>query len=66
LEKEVRVFDYRIYKISPDNHIAGPPDEVECASDQEAVAQAKQKLNGLAVEVWQGARIVIRLKPNDK
>jgi hypothetical protein len=58
--------DYRIYKISPDNHIAGPPKVVECASDQEAVDIAKQKLNGLALEVWQGARTVIRLQPQDR
>jgi hypothetical protein len=66
LEKEVRMFAYRIYKISSDDHIAGPPVEVECVSDQEAIAQAKQVLNGLDIEVWQGARVVTRLQSRDK
>jgi len=57
---------YRIYKLSPDDHIAGPPDEMECASDQEVITHAEQQLNGSAVEVWEGARIVIRLQPQDK
>jgi hypothetical protein len=67
LAKEVRKMAYyRIYKLSPDDHIAGPPDEMECASDQEVITHAEQQLNGSAVEVWEGARIVIRLQPQDK
>jgi hypothetical protein len=55
---------YRIYKLSPDNHIVGIPEVVEYESDQEVIAHAKEKLDGLDVEVWDGPRIVIRLKPS--
>ena len=57
---------YRLYQLDPKNHIVGPPDVIECASDQEAVTLAEQDLNGLAVEVWDGARKVIRLEPKGK
>ena len=42
------------------------PDEMESASDPEVITHAEQQLNGSAVEVWEGARIVIRLQPQDK
>jgi hypothetical protein len=57
---------YRIYKLSHDNHIVGVPETVEYESDQEAITHAKVKLDGLDVEVWDGPRVVIRLKSLDK
>ena len=57
--------EYRIYKLLRANEIAGPPIEVECASDQEAVAEAKKLINGLGLEIWQGARVITRLRPSD-
>jgi hypothetical protein len=56
---------YRIYRLSPDEHIAGPPEVVKCDSDQEVIAHAKEKLDGLDIEIWDGPRIVIRLKSPD-
>jgi hypothetical protein len=41
------------------------PKELECASDKEAIKEANAVLDVLDVEVWQGARIVIRLKSTD-
>jgi hypothetical protein len=57
--------EYRIYKLLRANEIAGPPIEVECASDQEAVAEAKKPINGIDLEIWQGARVITRLRPSD-
>jgi hypothetical protein len=54
--------DYRIYKLSPENRIVGVPETVEYESDQEVIAHTKEKLDGLDVEVWDGPRVVIRLK----
>jgi len=34
---------------------------IDFASDQEAINKAKRLLSGLDIEVWQGARVVIRL-----
>jgi len=35
---------------------------IDFASDQEAINKAKRLLSGLDIEVWQGARVVIRLR----
>lgn len=58
--------DYRLYSMSSGNKAAGPPQIVQCASDQEAVAAGKGLLDRLDIEIWQGARVVARLKPSDK
>jgi hypothetical protein len=57
---------YRIYTMSAGNHIRRPPKIVECNSDQEAIEQAKQQLDGHDIEVWDGARPVTRLQSLDK
>ena len=57
---------YHIYSLSVDNNIFGRPEVVNCDSDQEVIAHAKARLDGLDVEVWDGPRIVIRLKSTDK
>jgi hypothetical protein len=31
-----------------------------------AIAEAKKLLDGLDIEIWQGARVVVRLKPQDQ
>jgi hypothetical protein len=53
---------YRIYNLTRDDHIAGAPEVIEYDSDQEVIAHAKAKLDGLDLEVWDGPRVVIRLK----
>ena len=35
---------------------------IDFASDREAIYKAKRLLSGLDVEVWQGARVVVRLR----
>jgi hypothetical protein len=58
--------EYCIYTLSAGNTIAEVPKELECASDEEAIKEANAVLDVLDVEVWQGARIVIRLKSTDR
>lgn len=59
--------DYRFYNLkSNSNDIVGPPKILQFAGDQEAIAEAKKLLDGLDIEIWDGARVVIRLKPSDK
>ena len=57
--------DYRIYRLSAENRIVGVSEVVECETDQEAITEAKKKLDGLDVEIWQGPRVVLRLKSID-
>jgi hypothetical protein len=53
---------YRIYNLTRDDHITGAQEVIEYDSDQEVIAHAKAKLDGLDLEVWDGPRVVIRLK----
>ena len=50
--------EYRIYSISADGSIAGPPQIVERQSDGEAAAKAGLLLDGKTLEIWDGARRV--------
>jgi hypothetical protein len=53
---------YRLYKLRG-GHITEPALVIECADDHGAIEKAKQQLDGLAIEVWHGPRLVIRLEP---
>jgi hypothetical protein len=57
---------YRLYSLKNGNQIAGPPKILQCASDEEAIALASTLLDGLDIEILQGARVVIRLQPDDR
>jgi hypothetical protein len=56
--------DYRFYKIGDDGHVAGPPENIELPNDGAAMQEAKKLINGQDVEVWQGARLVAYLVPD--
>lgn len=53
---------YRIYRLSGDNRIVASPEIIEKESDQEIIAHAKEKQDGLNIEIWEGPRLVFRLK----
>jgi hypothetical protein len=55
---------YRVYVLTTDGHIAGPAQVIECADDQEAIGKAVPLTNGKSVELWQGARFIVRF-PSD-
>ena len=52
--------EYRAYFIGLDGHIVGFEPMV-CASDKEAIERAGRLVEGCRVELWSGARLVIRL-----
>jgi hypothetical protein len=54
---------YRLYTLTSECHIAGPPNIVDCYDDQAAVVRAKQALDGHSIEIWNGSRLVGRLNP---
>jgi hypothetical protein len=58
------MLDYRLYSLKNGNRIADPPKILRCASDEEAISLASTLLDELDVEMWQGARVVIRLQRN--
>jgi len=53
---------YRIYQLDPAHHIKGPPAQIECTSDDQAIEVANAYPNG-PIEIWQAARLVKRLYP---
>jgi hypothetical protein len=54
---------YRIYVLSPDGHVTAPARLVECPDDKEAIRQARQCVGDEPIEVWEGAKRVVRLEP---
>jgi hypothetical protein len=59
------VVEYRAYTVGDDSHFIGYQAFV-CANDDEAVKAARRLVNGLDVELWSGARFVIRLDSKPK
>ena len=58
--------NYRLFRLSSDSQIVGVSETVAFDSDSEVIKYAKAKLDILAIEVWDGLRVVIRLKSTDK
>jgi hypothetical protein len=54
--------DYRIYSITQDNHIASTPVTIVCDDDTTAVQQSQKLLDHNDIQLWQGRRLVTRLK----
>jgi hypothetical protein len=52
--------EYQAYVVGIDGHLAGF-DPLVCESDNEAIWKAKLLVDEHDVELWSGARLVIRL-----
>ena len=53
---------YRVYMIGSDEHIK-EAENIECATDKEACAEAERILGVYpAAEVWEGRRLVARIR----
>jgi hypothetical protein len=48
---------YRIYRLDH-GHITAPPAVVECETEEAAIREARQYVDGLDVELWEGSRLV--------
>ena len=46
--------EYRIFTLTKERRIAGPAEIIDCASDKQAIDQAKILMDGSDIEVWQG------------
>ena len=55
---------YRVYVVDAGGHTSQPPQVIECNDDQEALKQARQLVDGKAVEVWNEAKRVGLLEPD--
>jgi hypothetical protein len=54
--------DYRIYVVTEDNHIASAPLKIAFDNDSSAVRQSRKLLNRHDIQLWEGRRLVTRLK----
>ena len=57
--------DYRAYTVGADGHFVGF-EPMECADDTEAIEKTKRLVDGHDVELWSGARLVIRISHEPK
>jgi hypothetical protein len=54
--------DYRVYLITEDNHIASAPIKIACDDDLMAVRQSQKLLDHHDIQLWEGRRLVTRIK----
>jgi hypothetical protein len=54
--------DYRVYTMTKGTRVKGAPGVITCESDQEALRQAEQMVDGHDVELWDGGPFVSRIK----
>jgi len=57
--------EYRAYTVGPDGHFVGF-EPLVCADDADAIKRAQQLLSSQDIELWCGARFVIRLEHKSK
>jgi hypothetical protein len=55
---------YRLYFLDHDNKIADAVD-VDCETDEQAIAAAREKTNGRRIEIWQRRRRVGVFDPSE-
>jgi hypothetical protein len=55
--------EYRICYVTPDDHIAAAPVRFVRENDLAAVQYAQSLLNHNSYQLWQGRRLIARLKP---
>jgi hypothetical protein len=63
---EIAMTHYRVYTLGDHERVSSPPEIIECPDDRAAIDRAKQLLDGHTIEVWDGLRRVIRLRPKDR
>jgi hypothetical protein len=55
---------YRLYLLDGTNAVTRPARIVDADSDEYAIELATQLLNGHALELWSGSRLLVRLNPD--
>lgn len=56
---------YRLYFLDDNSRIRDAV-EFECVADEDALAEAEQRHDGRAMELWSGARVVSRIPKRPK
>lgn len=57
---------YRVYRLDPvTSKIASPADILDVSTDEQAIAAARELLDGKDIEIWRGDRLIKRLRHTD-
>ena len=62
----LQVADYRLYCLDGAGQIAGAPEVVDAASDDDAVTLAKSLNKPLRCEIWLGSGLVAEIPPAEQ
>jgi hypothetical protein len=57
------MLDYQVYLLDEQGCVSQVPQVISCVGDDEATRRARQLQGHQAAEVWQEARLVIKLGP---
>jgi hypothetical protein len=55
--------EYRLYTLNKRSQILGSAYIIQAQTDEDAIAKARRLQSSLDIELWQDARIVIKLRP---
>ena len=54
--------DYKLYLLDQGGQIAGAPEHFQATDDDAALAEARQRRKSGSAELWQGRRLVQRIR----
>lgn len=54
--------EYRAYIVGPDDHFLGF-EEIVCDDDEQAIQQGRRLVDDYGIELWNGPRLVLKMKP---
>jgi hypothetical protein len=57
------MLEYRVYLLDNQGRVSHIPRMIRCPTDEDATRRARQFQEHQAVEIWQGARLVIKIAP---
>jgi hypothetical protein len=58
---EAQLAEYKLYMLDGSGQIAGVPVVIEAPSDDQAIAQARERKKRAPAELWRGSRLIARL-----
>lgn len=59
---EMRMADYKLYRLDGTGQIAGAPEVIQAPTDRQAIAAARELRYRTTAELWHGTRLVARIE----
>jgi hypothetical protein len=61
----MRMTEYRFFRVDTEDQIQGAPKFMTCADDRSARSEARQLMDGYAIEIWDCERRVAYIPPEE-